>query len=135
MHVPEDMCRSAVAERIDVYELLDLPGVDVSYVPEDMCCPLRRRELKRGVSLRVSLRAGRAVGQRSVVDRRQLADLRHQIGVLGDVVIALVEDGQGAEAGDDAAEVCWVRVAALSAFEGLVPGLLDFLRDRGIVAR
>ena len=36
--------------------------------------------------------------------------------------------------GDDASEVRWVPLGGLGAVDGLVPGLLDFLRDHDLLA-
>ena len=42
-----------------------------------------------------------------------------------------VGDDTEPRAGDDAAEVVWVPLAEVAAWDGLVPGLLDFLVEHG----
>jgi 8-oxo-dGTP diphosphatase len=54
--------------------------------------------------------------------------------VILDFVVELAPGEQPARAGDDAAEVRWVPLADLASVDGLVPGLLDFLREHGLVA-
>ena len=43
-----------------------------------------------------------------------------------------VDSSAGLRAGDDADAVRWVPLAELSAVEGLVPGLIEFLGEHGI---
>jgi ADP-ribose pyrophosphatase YjhB (NUDIX family) len=55
--------------------------------------------------------------------------------VIHDFAAALAPgvDPASARAGDDATEVRWQDVAELGAVDELVPGLLEFLRDAGLV--
>jgi 8-oxo-dGTP diphosphatase len=53
--------------------------------------------------------------------------------VILDFVVELAPGAQSARAGDDAAEVRWEPVTDLASVDGLVPGLLDFLREHGLV--
>ena len=45
-----------------------------------------------------------------------------------------VGDDAEPRAGDDAADVAWVPLAEVAAWDGLVPGLLDFLVEHGRIA-
>ncbi len=45
-----------------------------------------------------------------------------------------VNDWRGAEAADDAAAITWCRVAEVADHPDVVPGLVDFLRDVGVLA-
>jgi len=52
-------------------------------------------------------------------------------------VLAHLADGtapEAARAGDDASAVRWVELDRLDDVDDLVPGLLDFLREHGVVA-
>lgn len=44
-----------------------------------------------------------------------------------------VDDRRGARAGDDAAAIAWCGLAAVADHPGIVPGLVDFLRDVGVL--
>ena len=71
-------------------------------------------------------RCGRFVGW---VER--ISDAYHF--VILDFVVELVSPGAPAVAGDDASEVLWVPVEELVHLEGLVPGLVEFLREHTLV--
>ena len=45
-----------------------------------------------------------------------------------------VADPQAARAGDDASAVAWIPLADLAARTDIVPGLVEFLREHGVVA-
>jgi len=53
--------------------------------------------------------------------------------VILDFVVDVLDPERPPSAGDDAAEAAWVPLAGLSEIR-LVPGLLDFLEDTGVVA-
>ena len=54
--------------------------------------------------------------------------------VIHDFLAHLVEgDDAVARAGDDASAVRWVELSRLASEKRVVPGLLDFLRDHGVV--
>ncbi len=44
-----------------------------------------------------------------------------------------VDDRQAAVAGDDAAAIAWCRLDRVADHQGVVPGLVDFLRDVGVL--
>jgi 8-oxo-dGTP diphosphatase len=54
----------------------------------------------------------------------------HHFGILD--FAGVVDDPDAARAGDDASDVAWVPLTELAARHDLVPGLLEFLRDRGV---
>ena len=47
--------------------------------------------------------------------------------------LVTVEDAAGARAGDDAAAIEWVPLAETRSRPGIVPGLVDFLEENGVV--
>ncbi len=83
-----------------------------------------RRELTEEVGLR-------AIDARHLGHVERIGDGWHF--VIHDFLVT-VDDAEQARAGDDAAGARWVPLGDLTAVDGLVPGLIDFLGEHGILA-